>query len=194
MMFTPVGALPGLELASGGTVDRRSQFAVRLASWKFDGATDRNTNFGASWLSPMGSKALFGATLGWMEPGGGGDGVLTAVGIDLKGSLGFAHFTASGGGADANAWSLVGQAPIKIRHTLQSKAMVSGFVSLGFGVGGLSDDVNSETGTRPMFSLGGAWTSAGGVGIHLGGSQVIIDGDPPWVWALSGSFPIGAKK
>jgi hypothetical protein len=215
IFFTPVGALPGLELPSGGTTDRRTQLGVQVASWKFEGDEDRNTNFGIKLLAPMGTKARFGATLGWMEPGGGGNGVLiggvdvgapvwvsattepTAVSIDVKGSLGFGHFTADGGGANSSAWSLVGSVPIKIRHTLASKAMVSGFVGLGFGFAGVSDDTDSESGTRPMISLGGAWTSAGGVGIHLGGQKVIIDSDPgdfPWVWALGGTFPMGARK
>jgi hypothetical protein len=211
-MFTPVGALPGVELASGGTTDRRTQFGVQLASWKFDGAGDRNSNIGISLFSPIGTKARFGATLGWMEPGGGGDGVLmggvdlgapvwvsattepTAVSIDLKGNLGFGHFTADGGGANTNAWSLFGSAPIKIRSILANKSTVSGFLALGFGVGGVSDGTDSETGARPMISLGGAWTTAGGIGIHLGAQKVIIDGDPPMVWGLSGTFPMGARK
>jgi hypothetical protein len=206
MLFTPVGALPGLELPSGGTVDRRTEFAVRLASWKFDGDDDRNTNFGFSLSAPVGTKARFGGTLGWMQPAGGGDGVLlggvdlgmpvwvsattepTAVSIDVKGSLGIGHFTGTGEG---NAWSLVGEAPIKIRHVLANKSMVSGFVSLGFGFAGISETGSSESGTRPVIGLGGAWRSAGGIGIHLGGSQVIIDGDPPWVWALNATFPMG---
>jgi hypothetical protein len=209
LLFTPVGALPALELPSGGTVDRRTEFAVRLASWKFDAGDDRNTNFGFSLLTPVGTRARFGATLGWMQPAGGGDGVLlggvdlgmpvwvsattdpTAVSIDVKGSLGIGHFTADGGGANNNAWSLVAEAPIKIRHVLANKSMVSGFVSLGFGFAGISDDADSESGTRPLIGLGGAWRSAGGIGIHLGASQVIIDGDPPWVWALNATFPIG---
>ncbi len=206
--FTPVGALPGLELPSGGTVDRRTEFAVRVASWKFDLADDRNTNFGFSILTPVGTKARFGGTLGWVQPAGGGDGVLmggldlgtpvwvsattepTAVSIDVKGSLGLSRFTGTDG---FNAWSLVGQAPIKIRHTLANKSMVSGFVSLGFGFAGISGSGDSESGTRPLIGLGGAWRSAGGIGIHLGAGQVILDGDPPWVWTLSATFPMGAR-
>ena len=211
MMLTPVGALPALELPSGGTVDRRTQFAVRLASWKDEGATDRNTTYGLTMFSAMGEKARFGTTVAYLQPSGDDDATLmiggdlgmpvwvsaqtdpTAVSIDVKGSVGYGHFL---GDASVNTWSVVGQVPIKIRHELANRSMLSGFVGLGFGFAGMSVEGLTDNGTRPMISAGGAWTSAGGIGIHLGGQQVILDSDPapPWVWSLSGTFPMGTRR
>jgi hypothetical protein len=207
LMMTPVGAFPQIELPSGGTVDRRTQFAIRLASWKYEAQDDRNSALGLTFFSPMGTKARFGATLGWFDPGGPGDGTImagadlgapiwasattepTAVSIDVAGSLGIGRFTGSGGGT---AWSLAGHVPFKIRHTFASKSMVSGFVRLGYGVAGVSDGGDAENGSRPLIGFGGAWGFAGGAAVHLGAQQVMIDGDPPWVGTLAITFPFGS--
>ena len=209
MMATPIGALPPIELASAGAVDRRSQFAIRLASWEFQGSEERTNNVGVSWIAAVGPTARFGATLGWIQPEEtGADGTIllgadlgapiwtsmsteaTAVSIDLRGSLGYGRYT--GTGAD-NAYSLVAQLPIKVRHELTGKSAISGFLSPGFGFAGLSNEFTRESGTRPLIAVGGAWTSASGIGVHLSGQQVMLNADPnpPWVWGITMTFPMG---
>jgi len=218
MTFTPVGAFPQMETAPGGRTDGARQLAFRFSTWKFEGDVTRQNNFGVSFLAPSSSKVRYGVTAGWVQPSGGGgsnDGIFMLGGdlasalwqsapnasspnsfsLDWKANLGYGRFTGTGGG---NAWSLVAQVPFKWMYQMANKSDLSAFASAGFGFGGISDDTDSENGTRPMFSLGGAWTSAGGVGVHLGMQKILIDlgpgGSPPWNTGLAVSFPMGAKK
>jgi hypothetical protein len=218
MMVTPVGAFPQMETAPGGRTDGAAQLALRLSSWKFEGSTQRQNNYGVSYLAPSSSKLRYGLTVGWMQASGGGssDGTLmlggdlasalwqsaanpnsaTTFSLDWKASLGYGRFTGSGGG---NAWSIVGQLPFKWMYQMANKSDLSAFASAGFGFAGVSDDFNDDSGTRPMLSFGGAWTSAGGVGVHLGTQKILLDfgsggGSPPWNTGLAVSFPVGGKK
>jgi hypothetical protein len=219
IMFTPVGVFPGIETSAGGRTDDARQLALRFSSWSFEGSDVRENSFGVSLINPATSSVRYGFTLGWTQPsgdtGGSNDGLILLGGdiggalwtsattansansfsLGWKGNLGFGRFTGDGGG---NSWSLVGQVPFKWMYKMANKSDLSAYVSAGFGFAGVSDDTDSESGTRPIFGLGGAWTSAGGVGIHLGWQKVPLDtggfGDVPAVGSLSVSFPVGGKK
>lgn len=218
MMLTPVGAFPAIETSAGGRTDATPQIAIRLATWKFKDDDTRLNNFGATWMNAATSPLRYGFTLGWNQPSGGGaggnDGTLmlgaeaggalwksaaagsaSSFSLGWKGSGGYGRYMGTGGG---NTWSLVGQVPLSWMYTMADKSMLSAYASGGFGFAGISDDTDSDSGTRPMFGLGGAWTSAGGVGVHLGGQQVPADFGfgvkAPWVMGLSVSFPVGGTR
>ena len=219
IMFTPVGAFPSIEPSAGGRTDGARQFAIRVSTWKFDGSDTRENSFGLSLLAPGTSKLRYGGTIGWTQPsgntGGSNDGLVLLGGdiasalwtskaagnsassftLDWKANLGFGRFTGSGGGT---SWSLVGQLPFKWLYKLEDKSELSAYASAGFGVAGVSDNTTSESGTRPMFGFGGAWTSSGGVGIHLATQRVPVDFgfgiSSPWATQLAFSFPVGGKK
>jgi hypothetical protein len=217
IMTTPVGVFPSIETSAGGRTDAARQLALRFSSWSFEGSDQHENSFGLSLLNPATSPIRYGVTLGWTQPSGGGgpnDGIFmlggdiggalwtsatgtnTASSFSLgwKGSLGYGHFTGTGGG---DAWSLVGQVPLGWMYKMANKSDLSAYVNAGFGFAGVSDDTDNESGTRPMFGVGGAWTSAGGIGIHLGWQKVSLDtggaGDVPGVTGLSVSIPFGGK-
>jgi hypothetical protein len=220
LMLSPAGAFPAIETSAGGRTDGARQLAIRVSSWSFKDSDVRQNNYGISFLAPATSKVRYSGTVGWSQPsgdtGGDNDGLIllggdiasalwespasaggnTSFSLDWKASMGLGHFTGEGGG---NAWSLALQVPFKFMYKMASKSDLSAYVNAGFALAGVSDDTDSETGTRPMYGLGGAWTSAGGVGIHLGAQRIpldfgIIDIDPPWVGSLAVSFPVGGKK
>jgi hypothetical protein len=216
IMFTPVGAFPGIEPSLGCRTDDSKQLAVRGSSWKFASDADRMNSLGVSYFAPPTSVLRYGATMGWTEPSSG-DGIFL-VGVEVAGDLvqissrsangsafsadwklsaGVGHFSGSVGGA---GWSLVGQAPIKWQYRMASTAEVSLYAAPGFGVAGTEDSgsVDAEMGTRPMIGFGGAVISARGLGIHLGAELVPLDLGPtadsaPWVMGAALSFPTGGK-
>ena len=217
IMFTPVGAFPGIEPSLGGRTDDSKQLALRGSTWKFASDDDRQNSVGVSYFAPPSSAIRYGATMGWTEPSGGngvfligletaGDflkassmsGTGSAFTIDWKLSAGLGHFSGSVGGT---VWSFVAQAPILWQYRMVSKSELSLHLTPGFGLGGTTDSggLEAETGTRPMIGLGGAFTSARGIGLHLGAHLVPIDLGPtadsaPWVMGAALSFPIGGKK
>jgi hypothetical protein len=219
IMFTPVGAFPGIETASGGRTDVAKQLAIRFSTWSFKDSDVRDNNLGVTFMSPGTSTLRYGLTVGYLWPsgdtGGSNDGTIMVGGdlasalwtsatstsssssfsLDWKANLGFGRFTGDGGG---NAWSLVAQLPVKWMYQMANKSDLSAYVAPGFGFAGSGDNTDSESGTRPMIGFGGAWTSAGGVGVHLGFQRVPLDFGfgvtSPWVNALSVSFPMGAGK
>jgi hypothetical protein len=214
IMFTPVGAFPGLEPSLGGRTDDSKQLAVRGSTWKFASDEDRMSSVGVSYFAPPSSTGRYGATLGWTEPSGGGgvflggleaagdflqmgsrSGTGSAFGIDWKLSAGVGQFSGSVGGT---IWSFVGQLPMQWKMRMASTSELSLHVTPGFGLAGTGDagSVEAESGTRPMIGFGGAFTSARGIGIHLG-TQLVHLGptadSAPWLIGAALSFPIGGK-
>jgi hypothetical protein len=210
LMLTPVGAFPAIDVATGGTAAKRlPAWALRGTLWKFDGQSSQNVSMGGSYVAPVGTTASFTGTAGYYKPGGGNNGTLM-LGGDLqnpfwhtvgttsdpmtfnaswRGSLGLGHYTGTGGGT---TMSLAGAVPFEMRYPLASKSVISGNITPGFGWGRVSGGGGpSQSGTRPMISFGGAWTSPTGTAVHLGVQKVIIDGNPPWVWGLAMSFVPG---
>lgn len=213
IMSSPVGAFPQIETTAGGRTDGSKQLAIRVSSWKFANASERANSIGATYLAPATSRVRYSATLGWTEPTGddggtflvGGDAASalwesaantgSSFSIDWKLSLGLGHMSGNPGGT---VWSAVGQLPLKWKYHTAGKSDLSAFVSPGYGLAGTTDvgSTEAETGTRPIVGFGGAWTSAGGVGLHVGAQLVPLDlgpsgGKSPWVGGLAVSFPIG---
>jgi hypothetical protein len=210
MMLTPAGALPAIMVSpGGGGAQRVPTWAFRFSSWKF--GADRSSNFGATVVAPVASKASFAGTLAFFKPGGGGDGTVM-LGGDLEtpfwesvktannpmtfsalanGGLGYGRFLGKGGG---NLLSLVGSVPLGLHYAMANKSAFTAMVSPGFGFGSVSGGVqSSQSGTRPMISLGAAWMTPTGVGIHAGMDKVMVHGDPPWVWGFAISVVPGGK-
>jgi hypothetical protein len=215
IMMTPVGALPQIELAPTGAPNA-SHLAFRAASWSVSGSDVRDNNLGITYFNPASATLRYSISTAWLQPDAdGADGTFMVGGdvagdlwksaaaannpnsfsIDWRANLGFGRFTGDGGG---NSWSIVGQVPFKWTHQMASNSALSAFASAGFGFAGIGDDTDSESGTRPIFGFGGAWTSAGGLGIHLSTQKVMLDtggtDSPPWNSALSVSIPMGGKK
>lgn len=211
IMVSPAGAFPSIETASSAT----TQLAFRASTWKAPGTDVNQNNFGISYLSaPAASNIRYGLTVGWLQPSGASasDGTImfggdaggpfwqnaastnagTTFGLDWKLSVGGGHSRAEGG---IEYWSVVGQVPFKWTYRMASKSALSAFASAGYGVAGVGDAADAENGMRPMLSFGGAWTSARGLGLHLGAQQVMLDdtgsGGPPWVMGFSLSLPLG---
>lgn len=156
---------------------------------------DGNTSLGASGFFKAGQNALVSGTLGytmvgcpsgstcdnglllgadllselWKSAGNTG----TNMNVSIQGSLGWSSF------GDVSFSSLAVGVPLGMTMDQASKARLSFFVTPGFGWGRMAMDVSgtsaSESGTRPMFSLGGAWTAPAGWGIHVGYQQVMIE-------------------
>ena len=156
---------------------------------------DGNTSLGASGYYKAGQNALVSGTLGYTMvgcPAGAtcdnglllGADVLsslwnsagntgTAMNVSLQGSLGWSTF------GDASFTSLAVGLPLGMTMEQASKARLSFFLTPGLGWGRTAVDVSgtsvSNSGTRPMFSVGGAWVSPAGWGIHAGYQQVMIE-------------------
>lgn len=156
---------------------------------------DGNTSLGASGFFKAGQNALISGTAGytmvgcpsgatcdnglllgadllselWKSAGNTG----TNMNVSIQGSLGWSSF------GDVSFSSLAVGVPLGMTMDQASKARLSFFVTPGFGWGRTAADVSgtsvSESGTRPMFSLGGAWTAPAGWGIHVGYQQVMIE-------------------
>ena len=156
---------------------------------------DGNNSIGASAFFKAGANALVSATLGYTMvgcPSGStcDNGLLlggsllsslwnskgntgTNMNVSLQGDLGYSGF------GDVNFASLAVGVPLSLTIDQASKARLSFFVAPGFGWGRMAMDVSglsvSESGTRPMYSLGGAWVAPAGWGIHVGFQQVMIE-------------------
>lgn len=206
IMLSPAGAFPAMQLAGGG-----KQLAFHASTWNDAGADERQNSVGVSYSAPQSSRVRYGATMGWTEPSGGGGVFLLGLDVtgdllrravdaaagssftaDLKASLGMGNITATPGGV---VWSFVGQLPLGWQYTSASKSVLSAHVTPGFALAGTTDIGSEEaaTGTRPVIGAGAAWTSAGGVGLHVGTQMVPLDLGPtgessPWVVAIGLSF------
>ena len=155
-------------------------------------AGDGNTSFGGSGYFRAGANALISGTLGYTMVGCptgatcdnglllGGDMLSelwksagntgTNMNVNLQTSLGWAKF------GDASALSAALGVPLGLSIDQASKARLSFHVTPGFGWGRMDNGTTSTSGTRPMYSLGGAWTAPAGWGLHVGSQQVMIDG------------------
>lgn len=156
---------------------------------------DGNTSLGASGFFRAGANALVSGTLGytmvgcpsgstcdngmllgadllselWKSAGNTG----TSMNVNTLFSAGWSSF------GDVSFASLAAAVPLTMTMEQASKARLSFHVTPGFGWGRMAMDFSgttmSESGTRPMFSLGGAWVAPAGWGIHVGYQQVMID-------------------
>ena len=193
------------------------QLIFHGSTWKSGGSDVRNTSVGVTYLTHPSSRIRYGGTIGWMEPTGGGGvflvglealddiwqgGAVTTVGssftLGWNATGGLGHISSGVGGT---VWSAVLQLPLKWRYQSSSRSSLAAFVAPGFGLAGTTDagSVEAETGTRPMIGFGGGWTSARGIGLHVGTHMVPLDLGPgsessPWVLALALSVPIGGDK
>jgi hypothetical protein len=192
LTFTPVGTFTPIMMqrdAVKGFTTVAGRFGMYSPS-----AGDGNTSLGASGFFRAGSNALISGTLGYTMvgcPSGDCDnGMLlgadmlsqlwtsagntgTNFSLNFHGAAGFSSF------GDASFTSLALGAPLSMSMEQASKARLSFHVTPGFGWGRMAVDVSgtsmSESGTRPMFSLGGAWVAPAGWGVHVGFQQIMIE-------------------
>src|SRR5687767_8295878 len=134
------------------------------------GATcDNGILLGADVLSSLWSSSTnamhikFQGNLGW-STFGDLSALSAVVGVPLVWDL------SAGRSAGSNA---------RARQASAASGRFALFAQPGFGWGRLSADVggvsNSESGTRPLVSAGGQYTTAGGMGFHVGYSRIFIE-------------------
>jgi len=190
---TPVGAFTPI-MMQRDAVKGFTTVAGRLGMFS-PKTGDGNTSLGASGFFRAGANALVSGTLGYTMvgcPSGAtcDNGML--VGADLlselwksAGNTGTSMnvntlFSAGWSGfGDVSFASLAAAVPLTMTMEQASKARLSFHVTPGFGWGRMAADFAgtsvSESGTRPMFSLGGAWVAPAGWGVHVGFQQVMIE-------------------
>ena len=186
---TPVGTFTPIVMHRDA-VKGFTTVAGRVGMFSQDGA-DGNTSIGGSGYFRAGANALISGTLGYTMVGCptgatcdnglmlGGDilselwksagNTGTNMNVNLQTSLGWGKI------GETSALSAAIGVPLAMSIDQASKARLSFHVTPGFGWGRLAEAGESMSGTRPMFSLGGAWTAPAGWGIHVGYQQVMID-------------------
>ena len=192
LVATPVGTFTPI-MMQRDAVKGFTTVAGRLGMFSPE-TGDGNTSLGASGFFRAGANALVSGTLGYTMvgcPSGDCDNGLllgadllselwksagntgTSMTVNFQGSAGFSSF------GDASFASFAVGAPLGMSIEQASKSRLSFHVTPGFGWGRMAVDVSgtsfSESGTRPMFSLGGAWVAPAGWGVHVGYQQVMID-------------------
>lgn len=208
IMFTPVGAFPSLIASAPGDPPR---LALNASRWEEPVTGVGQNSYGLTFLPRQKQDIRFAVTVGWVQAAEGvpaKNGTLMAAasaagklwgagrdtsgfGVDWMTTFGLGRSSANGG---YEYWSAAGQLPVKWSRALSNRSTLSAFASPGYGVAGVGDFADAEFGLRPLISLGGAWTSAGGVGVHVATQSVLLDVDgesPPWVTGLSISLPLG---
>lgn len=187
---TPVGTFTPI-LMQRDAVKGFTTVAGRLGMFSPQGDGDGNTSFGGSGYFRAGANALVSGTLGYTMVGCptgaecdnglllGGDMLSelwksagntgTNMNVNLQTSLGWSKF------GETSSLSAALGVPLGLSIDQASKARLSFHVTPGFGWGRLAEGGESMSGTRPMFSLGGAWTAPAGWGLHVGYQKVMID-------------------
>jgi len=185
---TPIGALSPI-MVSPGTKGEKAfdNFSGRFSHFSPKGGGDGSNQFGGTWYHQAGMNAAVSGTVGYLAPGCTGcDGVIlagadvhstlwdnaaakssTRMSINLQGSLGYGN---TDGG---NMLSAAVGVPFAMSVAQASKSSVGLFVTPGYGWGRVSGGGASESGMLPLVGVGGSWTSASGMGLHVSYNKII---------------------
>lgn len=187
--FTPILAAPGTKGENGFNVVA-GRFGMHSPK-----TGESDNSLGASAFYRAGQNATISGTLGYTMVGcptgatcdnglmlgadvhsslwNSAGNTPTSMSVNLQGSLGYGKY------GDVGALSMAVGFPLAMTMEQASKARFSAYFSPGFGWGRLAVDAGgatvSESGTRPMFSLGGAWMAPGGWGLHAAFQRVVIE-------------------
>jgi hypothetical protein len=183
LTVTPQAALAPLQFGADAATAPGS---IDLRYGRISYGSDENfDDFALSASAPVGPGRL-GATLGAVTCDGC-DALLmlgldyeqamfvqqhegNALAIGLAPAIGVAKPT---GGQDGLAMSASLGLPLSISSGSDNRVTV--FVTPGFGYGRLSEDGESESGTRPMLGLGLRLRTTSGIGFSIGAQKVFID-------------------
>lgn len=205
MTLTPYGALPPLgsrAMAGIPPTDGRAggTFEVKYGRWSFDESEEGWNTFGLG-----GRVGSVGFTFGYGKCEGCSDGIImggvdfesilfrspfgtevsdASFAIGLRPSLGIGLPTGGGGG---NAMAANIDVPVSFSMPVGVGSRLVPFVAPGFGVGRLSGDSDSETGTRAAIAAGVGFLASGGFGVHLAWRKIIIE-DGPSTFGVGVSF------
>ena len=190
LLGTPIGAFSPMSAGPMKGKAAGSSAALRLARYKPTGGTDI-TNIGGSYMRQAGTNAVVGGTVGygtcdgcdgnlmlgvdltsplWAQPSTAENSM--AFSFNLQGSAGYSTVT---GDADVSAMSAAVSLPLGMTMQQSNNGSIALFVTPGFGWGSLDVAGLSESGTRPFFGAGAAWTAPAGWALHLGMQKVIIE-------------------
>ena len=178
LSFTPVGGL--VPLPPSGSAARGSAFVARYGNLDLGDPSLHSFSFGGDLATAHGR---FGLTVGGSTCDGC-DGNFMAglaytapltqnvLSVALRPALGFTKPLEGGGTALSLGLSL----PVGVELSGATGPVFTPYLVPGFGYGRISDDGDSESGTRPM--LGGGIAIAGRqstFAVHLGFQKVFID-------------------
>src|SRR5687768_9823543 len=189
--FTPLGAFVPLPPATAGA--RGSAFVLRYGNLDLGETSLNNFGIGGDFAA---GRGRLGLTLGVstcddcdqenLMAGVDYTAPLTQnkVSVSLRPAFGFSRPT----DGDGTALSLGLSLPIGVDLSGASGPVIVPFLSPGFGYGRLSDDGDSESGTRPMLG-GGISVSArqSTLAAHLGFQKVFVE-DGEMTFGLGVSF------
>jgi len=196
MMLTPYGALPPLgtrAMAGLPATDGRAAgaFEVKYGRWSFDEADEGWNTFGLG-----GRLGSVGLTVGYGKCDDCDEGAImggvdfesillrspfgtevsdASFAVGVRPSLGFGIPT---GDVEGNAFAANVDVPLSFTMPFGVGARFVPFVAPGIGVGRLSDDTDSETGTRVAIAAGVGFLTSGGFGLHLAWRKIFIDEGP----------------
>ena len=196
MMLTPYGALPPLVTPlMFATVDGDDQgggFEARYGRWSFDEGEDEAWNiFGAG-----GRAGPFGFGFGYGKCGDCTDGVFmanvefesdlvrSAIGaseaastlvIGLRPSLGFAK---PGGDSRGNAFTAAVDVPFTYNAPAGGGSRLALFIAPGYGFGRISEQGESDSGTRASLAAGVGLRTSRGPALHVAWRRILIDEGP----------------
>lgn len=214
IMLTPAGAFTPVVVAPAmKDGERLPVFLVRGGTWKLEGGRS-NYTFGGTMAAPIFRRATLSATVGYFkpgcDPGVNCDGTLmagadleapvvervvsqatsrTVLNARLKGSLGYGKFM---GGTESNLFSAVASVPLSARRDMTNSGSLSAFISPGIGYGKVSENLQpSQSGSRPLMGGGVAWTTADGIGLHLGAQRIFLEAGSATLWGAALSFAPG---
>ena len=195
MMSTPIGAFAPMSAGPmKGQAMPGNAIAIRVSTWKPDGATESNNTIGGTYSMKAGSNAIVNANVGytmcgddcgtimlgadmisplWAQPSSAENSM--ALSANLQGSVGYGLDQSP---FEVNSLSLAVGVPFGVSMEQANKSRLAAFITPGFGWGQLSATGGSESGTRPFFGVGGEWTSPAGWALHAGIQKVMIENGP----------------
>ena len=202
LTMTPYGALPAV-VSPSMTGAKGRVWDFRYGRYSIDGADVSVNTYGVGGNFAAGAKGRLGVDVAYQTCGEGCDGRIMG-GVDysmnvITHKLGAARDASSlivgfrpalgyGKPEDATALSLSAEFPISMSFKVGQRTNMIPFLSPALGWGRISDDVDSESGTKPVLGGGLGFTNVmGNIGVNLGFRKFFID-EAPTQWGLGMSW------
>jgi hypothetical protein len=199
LISTPYGALPAV---ASGPANAGPSLDVRYGRYSFEGSDYSINNIGLG-----GNFAAAGGRMGimlGMVTGEEGDGAKMAgvdynrsvwsnpVGASTTSTISLALHPAIGYGkfddVDLNSMSAALDLPVQFSMSTGNGMQFVSHLAPGFGWGRLSDETDSESGTRAVLGGGvGLLNIGGGLGVNIGFRKIFLD-EAPTQWGLGMSW------
>lgn len=199
LIKSPHGAFaPDLPLARTDGIGTSPTIRARYASWSFGPGDDESTNFGLGADFQAGRRTLrvdallstvkncsscqgIGVNLGMVFPVMAGQSAATGLELSVIPGVGYSNW----GDGEIHAFTGTVEVPLAVRVNTGSLRLRP-FFTPGFGFARVSNDTESETGSRPSYgyglAIGGSrWDASVGV------RQVVLE-DAPDVMGFNFAF------